>query len=168
MGFSYARKAGMRLAAISNACIAQTGSNNTFEVNGKRYFFEETRKSQADGSIRGTLYRFVDETHATRAGSFCIDKEGKVVRGPSFFKSVPALVWYIDHPDALEVWQGEATSKLLEQRILEYAKTLQIGGVNYHLTKARGFIPYPTKAAILNMDTNEIVVEWKAAMFQVW
>jgi hypothetical protein len=61
---------------------------------------------------------------------------------------------------------GRPTIANLEKRIMSYAKSLEKGGVNEHLSK--NFIPYPTFARIVRQATGEVVATWKAAPFQVY
>lgn len=63
---------------------------------------------------------------------------------------------------------GKPTDANLEKKVFAYAKSLELGGVNEHLSKAAGFIPYPKAARIVNQFTGEVVAEWKAGMFQVF
>ena len=65
-------------------------------------------------------------------------------------------------------WEGRATQKRLEEWIRSYAKSLEIGGVNQHVSEHFGYIPYPVWARIVRQSTNGIMAEWKAAAFQVW
>ena len=63
---------------------------------------------------------------------------------------------------------GEATDANLERYVFTYAKSLEIGGVNEHISVSRGHVPYPTEAKIVNQRTGEIVATWKAGMFQIF
>jgi hypothetical protein len=63
---------------------------------------------------------------------------------------------------------GRATQANLEKYIFVYAKGLEAGGVNEHIAKALGYVPYPTWARVVKQATGEVMAEWKAATFQVY
>lgn len=64
---------------------------------------------------------------------------------------------------------GRPTAANLEKYVKVYAKSLEQGGVNAHVSEALGFIPYPNSAEIrLNDLSRQVIATWKAAMFQVW
>lgn len=63
---------------------------------------------------------------------------------------------------------GAPSEVNLEKYVRSYAKSLEIGGVNEHVSLALGYVPYPTAARIVNQETNEVVASWTAGMFQVW
>lgn len=65
-----------------------------------------------------------------------------------------------------QAWKGKTTQKALEAWIFGYADSLKIGGVNEHISKALGLIPYPTKARIIRQADDQIMAEWEAGMFQ--
>jgi hypothetical protein len=66
---------------------------------------------------------------------------------------------------------GPPTQKSLEKWVRTYAKSLEHGGANEHVSKALGHVPYPTMARIeTNVPHGErprIMAEWKAAPFQL-
>ena len=68
----------------------------------------------------------------------------------------------------VQAWKGKATTQALEQWIYSYAKSLELGGVNQHISISLGHIPYPYSARIVRQATGEVVATWKAGMFQVW
>ena len=45
--------------------------------------------------------------------------------------------------------------------------SLKEGGTNYHITERQGFYKPYTDARIINQKTKEIVIEFKAPMFEV-
>jgi len=55
--------------------------------NEKGKFFAETGKENADGAVTGTVWRFVDENRAVKAGSFRIEPNGVVTRFPGVTKA---------------------------------------------------------------------------------
>ena len=87
MGWSYASAAGKMFDKMTAKCIESTGSQNTWtEKGGTKYFWEASRTEHVDGSITGTIYKFVDESHIVKSGSFKIDGDGEMIRGPKFLK----------------------------------------------------------------------------------
>ena len=74
--------------AWREVCLASTGSSNSYEVEGSKYFMELTRRQHEDCRITGTVWRLVsrnDETGVSSceaAGSFRISADGEVVRYP--------------------------------------------------------------------------------------
>lgn len=46
-------------------------------------------------------------------------------------------------------WKGEPTPERLEEYVLVYGKSLELGGANEHISKSLGYIPYPTSARII-------------------
>jgi hypothetical protein len=63
---------------------------------------------------------------------------------------------------------GRPTDKTLEKYLYSLGKSFEIGGVNKHISKSKGFILYPCKGYIIEQKTNQIVATWKAPMFMVW
>ena len=59
----------------------------------------------------------------------------------------------------------------LEAYVIAYGKSLELGGVNEHISKALGYVPYPSKAWIEdNVPASKIPAnykKWQAATFQV-
>lgn len=89
MGWSCAIEAARALDAFSEACIKSTGSQNTWEERGKRYFFETGREHE-DGAITGTVFRIEADGRCYRSGSFRIEADGTVKRAPRFLKRAAA------------------------------------------------------------------------------
>jgi hypothetical protein len=64
---------------------------------------------------------------------------------------------------------GHADAKNLERFVMAYAKSLEPGGANAHLSERLGRVPYPRTAEIrLNFTCGATVAEWKAGAFQVY
>lgn len=105
MGWSCAAVAGRRLEAISNKCVEQTKSQNVFIANNNRYFYEVGRE-QHDGAICGIIHKFVDNNMVRRSGSFRIERDGKISRGPKFFKDIPFKYIYVPDFQIIELWEG--------------------------------------------------------------
>lgn len=77
-------------------------------------------------------------------------------------KADQAMCWYVKE-------RGEANAKNLEAFVMAYAKSLEAGGVNAHISASLGYIPYPRYAEIRhNYHGGATVAEWKAAPFQVY
>ena len=73
-----------------------------------------------------------------------------------------------DGKPQMQAWKGRATDQALERWIYSYAKSLELGGVNQHISLSLGHIPYLYSARIVRQATGEVVATWKAGMFQVW
>jgi len=87
MGWSCAAAASKVIELWSEACIAQTQSQNTFrDHKGTEYFWERSNKEHADGAITGTMFKMVGDTHCQKAGTFRIEGDGKITRAPIFLK----------------------------------------------------------------------------------
>ena len=88
MGKSYTMEAHEVFDAWREVCLASTGSSNSYEVEGSKYFMELTRRQHEDCRITGTVWRLVsrnDETGVSSCeavGSFRISADGEVVRYP--------------------------------------------------------------------------------------
>jgi hypothetical protein len=64
---------------------------------------------------------------------------------------------------------GHANDKNLERFVMAYAKSLESGGANAHISESLGRIPYPRTAEIRhNYHGGATVAEWKAGAFQVY
>ena len=63
---------------------------------------------------------------------------------------------------------GAPTVENLTRYVMAYGKSLDVGGVDEHISRALGHIPYSDRAVIRhNNQTREAVVEWRADAFQV-
>lgn len=80
MGYSCTKDADDMLGLIRHS-FSDGKTSNGLRI-GAATFFYEVGREQADGSITGTLYENVDETHASKYGSFKIAADGIVVRFP--------------------------------------------------------------------------------------
>lgn len=63
---------------------------------------------------------------------------------------------------------GKPTYDNLVKFIREYARSLEAGGTNEHISKALGYVPYPNWAKIVRQKDGVVMAEWKAAPFQVY
>lgn len=88
MGWSCTQAAHHVLEAWSKACLENSGSQNQWSANGREYFFE-TGPERDDGSVTGSIWRFLgDGKHVKRSGAFRIEADGEVARAPKFLKKV--------------------------------------------------------------------------------
>ena len=62
--------------------------------------------------------------------------------------------------------QGKPTEKKLEAYRIKLNESYQPNGVNYHISKAYGFIVHYSKARVVNQFTRQIVCETNAPMFE--
>ena len=88
MGWSCNRDAGLTMDAWTAICIAQTNTQNTYEVDGRKYFWDISRREHADGAITGLAFVMVGENGCFDAGSFRIEGDGSVKRWPCRFQKV--------------------------------------------------------------------------------
>jgi hypothetical protein len=73
----------------TQACIANSGSQNQWSEKGNTYFFEHTRRDHDDGAICGSIWKFLpDGVHVRKSGSFRINGDGTVAKAPKFLKSL--------------------------------------------------------------------------------
>lgn len=87
MGWSCNASAGFVLDAFGAACVESTGSSNTYETKGKRYFFEVSSTEHDDGAITGSIFKFIGSGgFCVKSGSFRIEGDGTVTRAPAFLK----------------------------------------------------------------------------------
>ena len=63
---------------------------NTWQEGGQSYLFEAGRREHADGAITGMLYRMTDSVHAVRVGTFRIEGDGRLSRGPASWRRATA------------------------------------------------------------------------------
>lgn len=63
-----------------NGC-GYSGPSNVWTTKGRRYMYE-TGREQADGAITGIVWKYTDETHVRRAGSYRIEPDGTISRWP--------------------------------------------------------------------------------------
>ena len=86
----------------------------------------------------------------------------------------PKYVFIVDGKNAEAMaWDGKRlgkpTNESLRKHVIAWGKSFEAGQANEHVSKALGYIPYPSRAIVReNRRDGRIVAEWKAAMFQVW
>lgn len=68
----------------------ETLPSNSWNVNGVSYFFEETRKDQENGGVKGQVWRDHPTMpgHCTPAGTVHIDGKGRIYRFPCTTKAI--------------------------------------------------------------------------------
>lgn len=128
MGYSCLRRAAWAMDAITDKCIAQTNSSNTFEANGESYFIERGRE-QNDGAMTGTVYRNLPNGYSRKSASFRIDDVGRVVRGPKFMRDCPLYILYLDGCEA-DRFALEPTKANLEFWMRKRYESFLPGGMN--------------------------------------
>jgi hypothetical protein len=87
MGWSCRADAGATLDKWTAACVAQTGSQNTYTVDGVQYFFEVSRHEYDDGRITGQIFRMEANNMCRKVSSFRINPDGSVQQAPAFLKN---------------------------------------------------------------------------------
>ncbi len=173
MGYSVTRSASITQQAITEFCVKQTQSQNTYIDKGVEYMIEFSRKSSFDGEITGSIYKILDGK-ARKCNSLKIDRDGHIVRAPKILKNIRICVLktcYHDTAELVHLWPdecGEPNQDNLMKAILKGVECYKEGGHNYHLTKALGYIPYPTSVKLINQKTGEEICSWTAGEFQVW
>lgn len=96
MGWSCGVRAAWVRDAWTKACFDQSGTQNNFEANGKRYFYEIANTEHSDGAITGTVWMIFDHPtlgeRCKRVSTFRINGDGTVKRAPKFLKdATPAI-----------------------------------------------------------------------------
>jgi hypothetical protein len=87
MGWSCRKEAGDVVQAWTEACVAQTDSQNTFVPNGDvKYFWETSHREYGDGAITGTIWKFLPNGFCRRSGTFRIEGDGTITRAPKWLK----------------------------------------------------------------------------------
>lgn len=171
MGWSCARRAAYRLDAITNACVKETGSQNVYLDGGRRFMWETSRREHVDGAITGTIYALDDNGYIQKRSSFRIDGDGKM-RGPRRLRNVPCEVVVIDGYHEL-FWRRDKDGEPSNDTLRAYIKGSYIeqylpGGINAHVSRSLGHVPYPSEARVIDVHTGELVAAWKTAMFEGW
>lgn len=88
MGYSYRNDACRTLDRITDFLqkSGDDGKGNVFFVNGEKYFWEEFRKDQPDGGIKGEVWKFIDAERIVKAGNFSINGSGTIAKFPPLSK----------------------------------------------------------------------------------
>lgn len=173
MGWSCAQAAGFTQTAISEFCVAETGMSNGFKMKNAECFIEWSRREHSDGAITGSVMKIIANT-TQRVGSIRIEGDGKITTAPKMIKSLKVYTLKICEGTSEQetFWSvtklGEPTEDNLWKAVAHYAKQLETGGVNHHVSRSLGHIPYPTAARIHDLMTGAVVAQWKAGTFQVW
>jgi hypothetical protein len=91
-------EAGKVMEAWAKLCVEESGMSNVFKAGGAWYMAEISRREHADGAITGSISRFEGDPRgaascmARRAGTFRIEGNGEVKRGPALLKKAGALM----------------------------------------------------------------------------
>jgi len=90
MGRTYSARTVATLEAIQAACVASTGQSNVWRHGtvGK-WFYEASTRQYADGRICGDVYEYSGR-FAFRVDRFTIAADGRVTRGPAYFRRLAA------------------------------------------------------------------------------
>ena len=64
-------------------------------------------------------------------------------------------------------WSGRATQARLEQWRRDYNQSFNLGGVNFHISEAQGFVEHISSARIVRQSTGEVVAETTMPAFEV-
>lgn len=65
-------------------------------------------------------------------------------------------------------WHGRPSAAALERKVMGYAKSLEPCGVNEHVSRRLGYIPYPLEAKVIRQADRAVVARWQAAPLQAW
>ena len=93
MGWSCAVAAGRTMDAWTRACVAQSKSSNVYKDGGNEYFWEVSSREHDDGAITGSIVLVVEKrpdgsSTCRKVGTFRIEPDGSVKRGPAMLKRV--------------------------------------------------------------------------------
>ncbi len=75
--------------------------------------------------------------------------------------------WYVKG-NSYRTGYGQPTLSNLKKVLVDYAKSLELGGVNYHITKAFGYVPYPTWAKVIRQSDHEVMASWRQGDFEIY
>jgi len=87
MGYSCTQLADNTLRDITAICIKETNAQNTFKFNNSVYMWE-IGKEQQDGSITGSIFKFLNEKQIIKHSSFKINSNGDIKTFLRFKKEV--------------------------------------------------------------------------------
>ena len=169
MGWSANRDACLTLDAITQKCIADTGSSNVFmDDRGNKFMFEVGRE-QHDGAICATCHKFLpDGKHCKPTTGLRIEPDGKISRGLSVLKKIRVLIFECDgfrYNWETNNW-GEPTEDNVAKQLQLTNDSYKSGGLNHHASVALGHQKVVSEARIVDLDGN-VVASHKHGMFQV-
>lgn len=101
MGWSCRLEAGLTLDQIRETCLKEHDSQNVWSHNGARYFYDIGREHD-DGAITGKILRMQGDPlpdgriPCKAVGSFRIEPDGKISRGPKHFRVLAERTPYAD------------------------------------------------------------------------
>lgn len=171
MGYSCARFASMKESAIANICFEQTGIRNVWETKRGRYMFDVTRRENAGGAITGTIWKYVDENKVRKSGSFRIEPDGIVSRGPAFMRNTNAYFIRTMEKTRETIYPWEKSTKPTVDDLMEFRQQIhdsyKSDGVNAHISRSRGYMPTITMIEAVDIDSNQAVARYQMPMFEV-
>ena len=91
MGWSCRADAGRTMDALVKACREQTKMSSNYIEDGREYFWEPSNREHADGAITGSILLMLEKRPdgsgtCRKVGSFRIEPDGSVKRGPAILK----------------------------------------------------------------------------------
>lgn len=95
MGWSCSRDAGNTMELLTERCIKETGSQNTYSgANnpGTKYFWQRSNKEYRDGRITGSVWKMLNDGTCKRTGSFRINADGTVARFTALHGYIIAMI----------------------------------------------------------------------------
>lgn len=63
---------------------------------------------------------------------------------------------------------GRANAMNLEKWAIAYGRSFNPDGVNFHISKAVGYLPYPNRVILRKNVRTDIIAVWTAPPFFVW
>ena len=91
MGWSCRADAGRTMDALVKACREQTKMSSNYIEDGREYFWEPSNREHANGAITGSILLMLEKRPdgsgtCRKVGSFRIEPDGSVKRGPAILK----------------------------------------------------------------------------------
>lgn len=89
-------------------------------------------------------------------------------RTPKYAVVIPGvtpMAWWIKPQPGGIAGNGKPTAENLARFVAQYIRSLEPGGVNYHVSQSLGHVPYPDYAKIVVNGSWTVVAEWKAPAF---
>ena len=91
MGWSCRTDAMKTMDRWIEKCVAQTGSQNVFNSDGTKYFWENSCRELADGGIGGKVFCMTEDSQgvgtASLIGTFRIGGDGRILRCPKVLRT---------------------------------------------------------------------------------
>lgn len=119
MGWSCGHIAGKTLDLVTAACLESTNVQNTYTTRGKKYLIDVSRVEHHDGAITGSIYNMLPNNMCKKSGSFRIEPDGSISRGPKWMKDAASAQRRANDRQARAEYARE--QEMLEQEKLEEA-----------------------------------------------